>query len=94
MTRQQPPEDLSALAAVKYLFWTEWDPIGCGVPADEYDAYAIHAFGMLKQGEGVEAVAAYLKHIEDDWITLGTTAETRLAVATKAAELVAPSRSG
>jgi hypothetical protein len=42
---------------------SDWDPIGCGVPWDEYMSYAAPVISMVKRGESVEAVARYLGEI-------------------------------
>jgi hypothetical protein len=33
--------------SVRKILWEDWDPIGCGVPKDEYDDYAPGACGLL-----------------------------------------------
>jgi hypothetical protein len=48
------------LRAVEELLWKEWDPIGCGVPRDEYDSYAGQAYSRAMRGEDVEEIACYL----------------------------------
>jgi hypothetical protein len=44
----------------------EWDPIGCGVPKDEYDSYAWPVLGLLQSGAGREEVAKYLRWAADE----------------------------
>jgi hypothetical protein len=41
-----------------------WDPIGSGVPPDEYDSYAPMVTGMLERRETDLEIAAHLAHIE------------------------------
>lgn len=64
-TRQNWPK-------VRAILWTEWDPIGCGVPEDEYDAYVGPIATMLTD-ENVthEQIAAHLFDIVDRCIGLG-----------------------
>ncbi len=47
--------------AVHVILWQDWDPIGCGVPDDEYDDYVPAVVAMLTQGKGRDDVAAYLR---------------------------------
>jgi hypothetical protein len=47
---------------VRWILWAEWDPIGCGVPEDEYDCYISPEVGEIINRVGVEAIADYL-----DW---------------------------
>ncbi|HWL39977.1 MAG TPA: hypothetical protein VNO75_07045 [Gemmatimonadaceae bacterium] len=42
-----------------------WDPIGSGVPADEYDSYAPAVTGMLDRGKTDREIAAHLAQIEE-----------------------------
>lgn len=53
---------IAELEALKRLLREEWDPIGLNGfgPADEYDNYALHIFGMLKAGKGEREIAGYL----------------------------------
>jgi hypothetical protein len=68
-----------ALGAVRKILWREWDPIGCGVPADEYDDYAPEVVRLLLGGADREALAGYLRRTADD--TLGCPVpEARLAL--------------
>jgi len=47
--------------SVRKILWEDWDPIGCGVPADEYDDYAPEVMRLLLAGVSREAVADYLR---------------------------------
>lgn len=47
-------------AAVRAILHGDWDPIGCGVPEDEYDDYLWPVLEMLKSGAPREEVAAFL----------------------------------
>ena len=41
----------------------EWDPIGCGVPPDEYDGYAPQVVRLLDAGAPKNEIVAYLRDI-------------------------------
>jgi hypothetical protein len=45
------------------LLWAVWDPIGAGVPLDEYTSYTPIVWGLLHRGAAVEEVAALLTKI-------------------------------
>jgi hypothetical protein len=47
--------------SVRAVLWRDWDPIGAGVPEDEYDDYVPPVMAMLNQGKGRADVAAYLR---------------------------------
>jgi hypothetical protein len=76
------------LEKLKTLLWKEWDPIGCGVPEDEYDSFALPIWSMIKRSATVEQVEAYLVWAETEHI--GVSASGRApAVARKIIELMA-----
>jgi hypothetical protein len=47
-----------------------WDPIGAGVPADEYDSYAPVVTGMVERGKTDHEIAAHLAQIEEQLMGL------------------------
>ncbi len=47
--------------SVRAILWRDWDPIGCGVPEDEYDDYVPPVVAMLTQGKTRADVADYLR---------------------------------
>jgi len=51
---------------VDTILWKEWDPIGCGVPEDEYTSYALVVAGKLWNGSDKQAILEYLYEIEND----------------------------
>jgi hypothetical protein len=57
---------------VRAILMEEWDPIGCGVPEDEYDAY-VGPIAMMLTEESVtrEQIANHLFDIADRCIGLG-----------------------
>lgn len=46
--------------AVRAILREDWDPIGCGVPEDEYDDYVWPVIRLLRAGAGRNAVTGYL----------------------------------
>ena len=59
--RPEAKEVREAFGEVQAILHGEWDPIGCGVPLDEYDSYAWPALAMLKRGAERAEVEAYLR---------------------------------
>jgi hypothetical protein len=46
---------------VRQILHGEWDPIGCGVPEDEYDSYAWPVLALLQRKAERAEVEAYLR---------------------------------
>ncbi len=46
---------------VRKVLWEDWDPIGCGVPQDEYDDYVGPVLRLLMKNEAGADVAEYLR---------------------------------
>jgi hypothetical protein len=63
--------------AINAILWRDWDPIGCGVPEDEYESYIWPVYKLLIDGAPREAIAGYLREIADRAITV-TVPENRL----------------
>jgi len=51
---------------VQAILHGEWDPIGCGVPLDEYDSYAWPVLKLLMAKAPREDVAGYLRRAASD----------------------------
>lgn len=51
---------------VREILHGEWDPIGCGVPLDEYDSYAWPVLALLQRKAGREEVETYLRWAADE----------------------------
>lgn len=50
---------------VNYVLRTVWDPIGCGVPRDEYDSYAEVLVGLYDVGlNAIDSAEDYLLYVE------------------------------
>jgi len=47
--------------AINSILWKDWDPIGCGVPEDEYESYVWPVYKLLIDGAPREAVTEYLR---------------------------------
>lgn len=71
---------------VDHILWSEWDPIGCGVPHDEYSFYAQEVAMMAARGEAGKKIIDYLHLSESERMGLGTKRED---VAKRTAALVA-----
>lgn len=64
--------------AVRRILWEDWDPIGCGVPQDEYDSYAWPVLEMLQRRAGRDEIDAYLRWASDKAM-MSPVAETKRA---------------
>jgi hypothetical protein len=52
------------VAAIRRTLMSEWDPIGCGVPVDEYDSYIPGIYRVMQSSAGVEGLADHLQKLE------------------------------
>ncbi len=50
---------------VRAVLHTDWDPIGCGIPLDEYDSYAWQVLAMLQRKPDRTEVETYLRWAAD-----------------------------
>lgn len=48
-------------AAVRLILHRDWDPIGCGVPEDEYDSCVWPVYALLVRGAPRGEVTSYLR---------------------------------
>ena len=55
---------------LRLLVWAMWDPIGCGVPIDEYDGYLFRIASLLGSRASEQALADELARIRRDEIGL------------------------
>jgi hypothetical protein len=69
--------------AINTILWRDWDPIGCGVPEDEYESYVWPVYKLLIDGVPREEVAGYLRWIADVHITVPVPEERLQAVVDK-----------
>lgn len=63
--------------AINAILWRDWDPIGCGVPEDEYESYIWPVYKLLIDGAPREAIAGHLRVTADRAIAV-TVPENRL----------------
>lgn len=47
--------------AINTILWEDWDPIGCGVPEDEYESYVWPLYKLLIEGKPRSEIEAYLR---------------------------------
>jgi hypothetical protein len=66
-------------AAIRKILHQDWDPIGCGVPEDEYDSYIWPVYALLIRNAGPDEVTAYLRWAADVNMT-SPIPEPRLAI--------------
>jgi hypothetical protein len=69
--------------SVRKILWEDWDPIGCGVPPDEYDDYAPQVIRLLLEGESRAAVVDYLRFTAAETIQCPVSEEKLALVADK-----------
>ena len=50
MSRPELQRAKADFEQVRAILHDEWDPIGCGVPEDEYDSYAWPVLALLQRG--------------------------------------------
>ena len=64
----EDPRRIMALEAlcqrVREILMAEWDPIGCGVPDDEYDSYIPGVCRLLQQGADQRKMSDHLYQLE------------------------------
>lgn len=61
--------------AIREVLLTEWNPIGCDVPNDEYDSYIGGIYGAMQRRVSVEELAQHLGAIESDRMGLSINAK-------------------
>jgi hypothetical protein len=66
--------------AINTILWRDWDPIGGGVPEDEYESFVWPVYKLLIDGAPREDVVAYLRWAADEHIT-ASVPEIRLQAA-------------
>jgi hypothetical protein len=69
--------------AINTILWRDWDPIGCGVPEDEYESYVWPVYKLLIDGAPREAVAEYLRVTAAEVITVSVPEDRLEAVVAK-----------
>lgn len=80
--------------AINSVLWRDWDPIGCGVPEDEYESYVWPVYKLLLDGAPREAIADYLRETAEEVITVSVPESRLQAVVDKLVALgIEPGRS-
>ena len=64
--RKKPHNWKEDVDAIRRVLMSEWDPIDCGVPDDEYDGYIPVIYRLLQQRVGVDELASHLTKIETE----------------------------
>jgi hypothetical protein len=67
--------------AIRPILMSEWDPIGCGVPDDEYDLYIPAIYKLMQSRVSVEVLAALLQEFETQRMCLPARPEVNRRVA-------------
>ncbi len=73
--------------AINAILWRDWDPIGCGVPEDEYESYVWPVYKLLIEGKPRAEIEAYLRWAADENITVSVPEERLRGVVDKLLEL-------
>jgi hypothetical protein len=50
--------------AIRAILMSEWDPIGCRVPDDEYDRYIPAIYNLMQLRVRIEELTALLQEFE------------------------------
>jgi len=58
--------------AIRSVLMAEWDPIGCGVPEDEYDSYIPAIYRLMQACASIDDLAAYLQEVETKTMCLAS----------------------
>lgn len=69
--------------AINTILWRDWDPIGCGVPEDEYESYVWPVYKLLIDGAPRQAIEDYLRETADQVITVSVPENRLQAVVDK-----------
>jgi hypothetical protein len=77
----QPRDWKADVNAIRRILMSEWGPIGCGVPQDEYDSYIPAIYRLLRARVSVEELASHLEEIETKQICLPARPEVNRRVA-------------
>ena len=68
---------------VRKILWEDWDPIGCGVPPDEYDDYVGPLVRLLIENAPRAVVESYLRDTAADTLLSPVSEETLARVVDK-----------
>jgi len=73
---------------VRDVLFRDWDPIGCGVPEDEYDSYIPGIIRLLLQGADSQEISDHLYTLETVSMGLRGDRERNARVAAKLLSLM------
>ena len=85
---RQPRDWKADVNAVRTILMSEWDPIGCGVPDDEYDSYIPMIYRLMQARVRVADLASHLLKLETDTMCLPARPEVDRRVAKRLLELM------
>lgn len=66
MTHSQARQAKADFEKVRAILHGEWDPIGCGVPLDEYDSYCWPVLALLRRKAPRAELETYLRRAADE----------------------------
>lgn len=78
---------------VRDVLFRDWDPIGCGVPEDEYDSYVPEIIRLLLQGAEAQQISDHLYMLETSKMGSPGNRKRNARVAAKLLSLMDDSRS-
>jgi hypothetical protein len=77
----QPRDWKADVDAIRQILLSEWGPIGCGVPEDEYDSYIPVIYRLMQIPVSVEELASHLEGLETKQMCLSARPEINRRVA-------------
>jgi hypothetical protein len=84
----QPRDWKADVDAIRSILISEWDPIGCGIPDDEYDGYIPGIYRLMQARVSIEELEAHLQEIETQQICLRARPEENRRVAKMLLDLI------
>jgi hypothetical protein len=78
---KQPRNWKADVDAIRRVLMSDWDPIGCGVPDDEYDSYIPVIYRLMHSRVGVADFASHLERLETEWMGMPARPEVNRRVA-------------
>ncbi len=75
------PNEKENWKAINTILWKDWDPIGAGVPKDEYSDFVWPVYRLLAAGAGRDIVGLYLRTSAADKLGIADHDEARLNTA-------------
>ena len=86
---RQPRDWKADVDAIRRVLMSDWDPIGCGVPDDEYDRYIPVIYRFMQSRASIEELALHLQALETQQMCLAARPEVNLCVAQRLLGLMA-----